>query len=128
MFEIGLFLLEPEPSDPCNRNFNFALTFLSPMPFTLTPCLLNIQDLGLAGTVKLTIPGERGFLHKASLKKELIKRNNFTIWYSRQHVRLYKTVKLHQCILNLIDFTIEHRFDWEYLTVSTNLSRCCPYT
>jgi hypothetical protein len=21
----------------------------------------------------------------------------------------------------------EHRFDWEYLKVSTNLSRCCPY-
>jgi hypothetical protein len=37
--------------------------------------------------------------------------------YSHQHDRLYKTVKLHQYIMNLINFTIEHRFDWEYLTV-----------
>jgi hypothetical protein len=26
-----------------------------------------------------------------------------------------------------IIYNIEHRFDWEYLTTSTNLSRCCPY-
>jgi hypothetical protein len=47
--------------------------------------------------------------------------------YSQQYVRLYKTVKLHQYIFNVIQFTIKHRFDWEYLTVSTNLSCCCPY-
>jgi hypothetical protein len=28
---------------------------------------------------------------------------------------------------HLIHFIIKHRFDWEYLTVCTNLSRCCPY-
>jgi hypothetical protein len=47
--------------------------------------------------------------------------------YSRQHARLYKTVKLHQKIFNLKTITIKHRFDWEYLTVSTKLSCCCPY-
>jgi hypothetical protein len=39
--------------------------------------------------------------------------------YSQQHVTLYKTVKLHQLILNLFNFILEHRFDWEYLTVLT---------
>jgi hypothetical protein len=42
-----------------------------------------------------------------------------TKWYNQQHFRLYKTVKLHQYILNLINFSTEHRFDWEYLTVLT---------
>jgi hypothetical protein len=41
--------------------------------------------------------------------------------------RLYKTVKFYQWIFNLIQFTIKHRFDWKYLTVSTKLSCCCPY-
>jgi hypothetical protein len=41
--------------------------------------------------------------------------------YSQQHVRLYMTVKLLQSIFKLTNFTIKHRFDWEYLTVSTNL-------
>jgi hypothetical protein len=47
--------------------------------------------------------------------------------YSQQHLRLYKTVKLPQNIFNLIHFYMKHRFDWEYLTVCTNLSCCCPY-
>jgi hypothetical protein len=40
--------------------------------------------------------------------------------YSQQHVRLYKTVKLHWQIFCLILFIIKHRFDWEYFTFSTN--------
>jgi hypothetical protein len=48
--------------------------------------------------------------------------------YTQQHLRLYKTVKLVQLILNLIHFNIKHRFDWEYLAVCTNLSNYWPYS
>jgi hypothetical protein len=52
--------------------------------------------------------------------------NGHSSAYSQQHVMLYKTVKVHQPIINLIAFTIKHRYDWLYLTVGTNLS-CCFY-
>jgi hypothetical protein len=47
--------------------------------------------------------------------------------FSQQHIRLYKTVKFQQQIFNLIYLILKLRFDWEYLTVSTNLSCCYPY-
>jgi hypothetical protein len=47
--------------------------------------------------------------------------------YSQQHIRLYETVKFHHKIFILVHFTTKHRFDWKYLTVSINLSCCCPF-